>query len=97
MNVAQRQAELAERPRASLDVILTPALLGERSLSADEIQSELDNNSQGILGYVPRLSGVLWLRAAERQNLESPTQEPPRRTRIEPPAGPDGSLTGETS
>jgi len=53
-NVSQRQAELATRTRASLDDILTPPMLGDRELSADEIQSELDNNAQGILGYVVR-------------------------------------------
>ena len=54
VNVAERQAELANRPRASLDDILTPALLGDRSLTADAIQRDLDNNAQGILGYVVR-------------------------------------------
>lgn len=54
VNVAARQAELAQRPRASLDDILTPALLGDRKLTEDEIQRELDNNIQGILGYVVR-------------------------------------------
>ena len=53
-NVAARQAELAQRQRASLDAILTPPLLGSRQLSDDEIQQELDNNAQGILGYVVR-------------------------------------------
>ena len=42
------------RPRANLDDILTPPMLGQRELSAAEIQSELDNNAQGILGYVVR-------------------------------------------
>jgi malate synthase len=54
VDVAARQAELALRPRASLNDILTPALLGERRLTAEEIQRDLDNNSQGILGYVVR-------------------------------------------
>jgi malate synthase len=54
VDVAARQAELARRPRASLDDILTPPLLGNRTLSADEIQRELENNAQGILGYVVR-------------------------------------------
>ena len=54
VNVAERQRALAERPRASLDDILTIPLLGNRKLSAEEIQSELDNNAQGILGYVVR-------------------------------------------
>ena len=38
----------------ALDDILTPPLLGRRTLSADEIQRELENNAQGILGYVVR-------------------------------------------
>jgi len=53
VNVANRQAELARRRRADLAVILTPPLL-DRALAADEIQRELDNNAQGILGYVVR-------------------------------------------
>ncbi len=53
-NVSKRQQELMSRDRASLDDILTPPLLGDRQLSANEIQSELDNNAQGILGYVVR-------------------------------------------
>lgn len=53
VNVAKRQAELAGRGRASLDDILGPPLLN-RKLTAEEIQRELDNNAQGILGYVVR-------------------------------------------
>ncbi len=53
-SVKQRQAELLSRPKASLDDILTPPLLGELRLSAEEIQADLDNNAQGILGYVVR-------------------------------------------
>jgi malate synthase len=53
VNVAQRQKELAKRGRASLDAILTPPLL-DRQLKPEEIQRELDNNAQGILGYVVR-------------------------------------------
>jgi malate synthase len=53
-SVSDRQEELATRQRASLDDILTPPLLGAAPLSPDEIQSELDNNAQGILGYVVR-------------------------------------------
>jgi malate synthase len=54
VDVAARQAELARRPRASLDDILTPPLLGTRTLTAEEIERELENNAQGILGYVVR-------------------------------------------
>jgi malate synthase len=51
VNVAARQQELATRDRASLSHILTPPLL-ERRLKPEEIQRELDNNAQGVLGYV---------------------------------------------
>ena len=56
VHVAERQAELAKRGRASLDDILTPPLL-DRDLTSAEIQKELDNNAQGILGYVSRWIG----------------------------------------
>ncbi len=54
VSVADRQRELAASPRASLDDILTVPLLRGRNLSGDEVQRELDNNAQGILGYVVR-------------------------------------------
>ncbi len=55
VDVAERQRELAHRGRASLDALLTPPFLApDRELTADEIQQELDNNAQGILGYVVR-------------------------------------------
>ena len=54
IDVKARQQELATRERASLDDILTPPLLADRRLTPQEIQEELDNNAQGILGYVVR-------------------------------------------
>ena len=55
ISVSSEQSNLLKRERASLDDILTiPLLEDAASLSADEIQAELDNNAQGILGYVVR-------------------------------------------
>ncbi|TDO99411.1 malate synthase G [Marinomonas balearica] len=55
INVSERQNVLSERDRASLEDILTvPLLPKERVLTDEEIRSELDNNTQGILGYVVR-------------------------------------------
>jgi len=54
INVAERQKELANRGRASVDQILTLPLLGGQNLSDEDVQSELDNNAQSILGYVVR-------------------------------------------
>jgi malate synthase len=54
VDVAARQRELAARPLASLDDILTPPLCDPAILDAQTIQNELDNNAQGILGYVVR-------------------------------------------
>src|SRR5690606_4483962 len=53
VDVKARQQAIAARDRASLDDILTPPLLA-RELTAEEVQRELDNNVQGILGYVVR-------------------------------------------
>ena len=54
VDVPARQAELETRTRASVDDILRIPLLAGRNLSAEEVQAELDNNAQGILGYVVR-------------------------------------------
>ena len=54
VNVRAVQKRLARRPIASLDDILTPPLARSMQLSAEDIQAELDNNVQGILGYVVR-------------------------------------------
>ena len=55
INVASVQEQLAKRARASLDDILTiPVMADTSGLTADQIQKELDNNAQGILGYMVR-------------------------------------------
>ncbi len=55
VSVADVQKELESRTRASLDDILTVPVMEDPSrLSESDIQQELDNNAQGILGYVVR-------------------------------------------
>ena len=54
VNVWEVQNDLKKRPRASLDDILTIPLLGDTPLTREQVQAELDNNCQGILGYVVR-------------------------------------------
>ena len=54
VSVASRQQALKTRSRASVDDILTIPLLAGENLSAEDVQRELDNNAQGILGYVVR-------------------------------------------
>ena len=54
VDVRQRQQELTSRELASLNAILTPPLCDPATLSPEIIQADLDNNAQGILGYVVR-------------------------------------------
>ncbi|NUT77177.1 malate synthase G [Pseudomonas sp. C1C7] len=54
VDVYARQAELAKRAPASVDDILTLPLAVNPQWTAEQIKNELDNNSQGILGYVVR-------------------------------------------
>ena len=61
-NVVERQREIARREgarlgRARLGDLLSIPLLAGRKLSPDDVQKELDNNAQGILGYVVRWVG----------------------------------------
>ncbi len=54
VSVASRQQELESRAPAKVDEILRIPLLAGENLSAEEVKAELDNNVQGILGYVVR-------------------------------------------
>lgn len=55
VNVFNEQQNIATRAQASLSDLLTPPLMDEvTTLSKEDIQSELENNAQGILGYVVR-------------------------------------------
>lgn len=54
VDVRRVQTQLARRKQASLEAILKPPLAGTVQFSAEEIQKELNNNAQGILGYVVR-------------------------------------------
>ena len=57
VHVAERQKEIARREQAALGDILSIPLLAGRNLAPEDVQNELDNNAQGILGYVVRWVG----------------------------------------
>ena len=53
--VSDEQVSILQRDKASLDAILDiPVHKNPSAITADEIQAELENNCQGILGYVVR-------------------------------------------
>ena len=53
--LVDEQSSIMKREKASLDAILDiPVHKNPSEISAEEIQAELDNNCQGILGYVVR-------------------------------------------
>jgi len=54
VNVFTRQAQRKAEPIASLEALLTIPLAGDCNWSAEDVRAELDNNAQGILGYVVR-------------------------------------------
>ena len=54
VDVAARQAELADREPPPLADLLTLPVADPQRWSSDEIRAELENNAQGILGYVVR-------------------------------------------
>ncbi len=55
VDVFARQRELAAQPTPGLDALLRiPVAEPGHNWSAEEVQAELENNAQGILGYVVR-------------------------------------------
>jgi malate synthase len=54
VNVAEEQSKISTRGRAKLDDILTIPVAIRPNWSPEDIQNELDNNAQGILGYMVR-------------------------------------------
>ena len=54
VSVAEQQSLILGKQRASIEALLKIPLLAGENLSSDEINEELENNAQGILGYVVR-------------------------------------------
>ncbi len=58
LSVAGRQRDLINRPRQRVNNMLAlPVLPADRTLTSDEIEREIENNVQSILGYVVRWVG----------------------------------------
>jgi malate synthase len=54
VDVFERRAEAAKGPIPGLEALLTPPLAERRDWSEAEVEAELENNAQGLLGYVVR-------------------------------------------
>ena len=54
VSVPERQRQLVQSPRADLATLLEIPLLEGENLTPEQVSSELENNAQGILGYVVR-------------------------------------------
>ncbi len=54
VDVFARRAEIASQPVPTLEPLLNVPLAAGQNWSPDDIRAELDNNAQGILGYVVR-------------------------------------------
>ncbi|WP_299496767.1 malate synthase G [uncultured Shewanella sp.] len=55
VNVKAYQNRIKQNTRASLDALLTlPLMSADNTLTQEQVQQELDNNAQSILGYVVR-------------------------------------------
>lgn len=54
VDVFARRAEIASQPVPTLEPLLSIPLAAGQNWSPDDIRAELDNNAQGILGYVVR-------------------------------------------
>jgi malate synthase len=54
VNVRRQQDRLVGRHRRTIDEVLTIPVVDDEAYSSAEISNELENNAQGILGYVVR-------------------------------------------